>query len=210
MYTQSCLFTLSDPRDLLISRACICPGSDDLPWSWWMSMLSTSRSSRLWSMERSKVSLSATTTISSGAGEIWQEGIHVHMHNYTQYMWYNIVYVQVRTCTCSIDIVHNWPTFLSCWMYTMYKIVDHSIPVYRYRWDRLEIATLPFYFLLNYNNKPQITTPYMYITIIITITWNFSRFIFYYQSQNLRGNHPTACSGKLNPSKRQSHLHVGA
>ena len=25
---------------------------------------------------------------------------------------------------------------------------------------------------------------------------------------NLRGNHPIACSGKPNPSKRQSHLHV--
>ena len=33
----------------------------------------------------------------------------------------------------------------------------------------------------------------------------FSRFIFHYHS---RGNHPIACSGKPNPCKRQSHVHV--
>ena len=47
----------------------------------------------------------------------------------------------------------------------MYKIVDHYTRVYRYRWDRLAIATLPFYFLLSYKNKPQTTTPYMYIHV---------------------------------------------
>ena len=45
------------------------------------------------------------------------------------------------------------------------------------------------------------------IMVNCTCTWQLSRFIFY--CDIIRGNHPIACSGEPNPSKRQGHLCVG-
>ena len=115
-------------------------------------------------------------------GEEWREQASTLTHNYHIYMYRHLYGIINSDCTVTMRICLYTP----CWIcqQSLYVLQDVQI--------RLECRAMLW------------TATYGRVVL----TWDMKTQLVYLllRIPNLRGNHPIACSGKPNLSKRQSHL----